>query len=119
MIVCISGGKGRRHDFRVFKESGVRFGPSVKHVLADSGYQGLQKLCGAAVLPVKGSKKKPLSKADKAHNHGLASKRTRVEHLIHWVKVFPIFREPYRNRRKRFFMRMNLVSAIVNLNIKN
>ena len=116
--MCISGGKGRGHDFRLFKESGVHFGRCCAQVLADSGYQGLQKFCGGAVLPVKGSKKKPLSAAGKTHNHKLASRRVCIEHLIRNIKVFRIFRETYRNRRKRFFLRITLVAAIVNLNIK-
>jgi transposase len=115
--VCVRGGKGRRHDFRLFRESGVRFGRTVKEVLADSGYQGMQKLFKSVLLPKKGSKKKPLDKESKAHNHKHASRRIKVEHAIRMIKVFRIFRETYRNRRKRFFLRMNLAAAIINLNI--
>ena len=86
-------------------------------MLADSGYQGMQKMCSSAALPVKGSKKKPLSAQNKDHNHRHASKRIIIEHAIRMIKVFRIFREAYRNRRKRFFLRINLTAAIVNLNI--
>ena len=95
----------------------MRFGSAVQEVLADSGYQGMQKLFTSALLPKKGSKKKPLDKERKAYNHAHASKRIKVEHAIRMIKVFRIFREAYRNRRKRFFLRMNLTAAIVNLNI--
>lgn len=115
--MCVRGGKGRRHDFWLFKESGVRFGRGIKEVLADSGYQGMQKLCRSALLPIRGSKKKPLDKDSKVHNHAHASRRIKVEHAIRMIKAFRIFREAYRNRRKRFFLRINLAAAIVNLNI--
>ena len=112
--VCVSGGKGRSHDFRVFKESGVSFGGSIERVAADSGYQGLQKQSAKAVLPVKGSKKKPLTREDKKHNHDLASSRIGVEHFIRRLKIFRIVKETYRNRRKRYFLRLNLIAAICN-----
>ena len=42
-IMCLVHGKGRIHDFRLFKNSGVRFGELVK-VIADKGYQGIAKI---------------------------------------------------------------------------
>lgn len=36
-------GKGRIHDFRLFKSSGVKFGELLK-VIADKGYQGITKI---------------------------------------------------------------------------
>jgi len=81
----------------------------------DSGYQGLQKLHANTVLPVKATKKRPLSKEDKKHNHDHSSLRIFVEHTIRRVKVFRITKETYRNRRKRFGLRVNLIAAIVNI----
>ena len=115
--ICLFGAKGRRHDFRIFKESEVSFGRSIKKIEADSGYQGLQKRYEKAVLPVKGSKKKPLSKEDKKHNHDLATSRIAAEHFIRLLKVFRIVKETYRNRRKRYFLRLNLIAAICNLQL--
>ncbi|KIC76392.1 hypothetical protein DB42_DV00280, partial [Neochlamydia sp. EPS4] len=36
-------GNGKKHDFRLFKESQVKINPQIR-VLTDSGYQGLTKL---------------------------------------------------------------------------
>lgn len=110
--------KGRRHDFRVFKESRIRIRSGIK-VLADSGYQGLQKLHGNTILPVKGTKKRPLTKENKEHNHELGSQRIPVEHAIGCMKNFKIITYPYRNRRKRFGLRINLIAAICNLHLQN
>ena len=34
------------------------------------------------------------------------------------IKVFKIVKYPYRNRRKRFHLRMSLICAIINLELK-
>jgi hypothetical protein len=60
------------HDFRLFKESKTAILPSIES-LTDSGYQGIQKIHANCVKPVKGTKKKPLTKEDKKHNHHLVS----------------------------------------------
>jgi len=77
-------GKGRRHDFHLFKKSKVRIKETVK-ILADSGYQGLKKLHTQSELPKKKTKKNPLTKEDKKQNHKISSKRVLVENVIRKV----------------------------------
>ena len=84
-------------------------------LLADSGYQGLQKLHTCTTIPKKATKKHPLTKADKVYNHDHSSRRIFVEHTIRRVKVFRIIKETYRNRRRRFGLRFNLIAAVVNM----
>lgn len=57
---------GRRHDFRIRKESKPLPVNSAKFV--DSGYQGLQKLLNAVTLPFKRNRHKPLTAEHKQHN---------------------------------------------------
>lgn len=113
-IISIKVDKGRKHDFRVFQESKLRLKASLK-IQADSGYQGLQKLHTCTELPFKATKKKPLTKDQRKHNHILASSRVKVEHIIRKLKVFKILPYPYRNRRKRFALTANLIAAFYNL----
>jgi hypothetical protein len=115
-IICTAIAKGRIHDFRLFKESKTAIHPSIKS-LTDSGYQGIQKIHGNADKPIKGTKKKPLTKEDKKHNHEIGSKRVMVEHVIREIKIFKIVASTYRNRRKRFGLRMNLIAAIYNFEL--
>jgi DDE superfamily endonuclease len=115
-IICTAQGKGRMHDFRLFKESRTAIHPSIQS-LTDSGFQGIQKIHENSVKPVRGSKKKPLSKEDKRHNHKVGSERVVVEHTIRKIKIFKITAAPYRNRRKRFGLRMNLIAAIYNFEL--
>ncbi len=116
-IVCICNSPGKMHDFRLFKESGAHVNPEAT-IAADSGYQGLQKLHLNTELPKKRSKKNPLSKMDKKKNREIASKRVLNENVIGVVKRFKIIAEKYRNRRKRFNLRFNLIAGIYNFELK-
>ncbi len=73
-IICTNFANGRKHDFKVFKESKVRVNTKSK-IVVDSGYQGLQKIHANTLLPKKCTKKKPLTKDDKKHNKLVASTR--------------------------------------------
>lgn len=82
--------------------------------MIDSGYQGLQKIHANTVMPKKRSKKHPLTKDDKKQNKRISSMRAPVENVIAHVKRFKIIADRYRNRRKRFGLRFNLIAAIYN-----
>ena len=97
----------------MFKESGVYFRESTK-VLTDSGYLGLQKIHANTLMPKKKSKKNPLSDEDKKQNKKLSSDRVSNEHVIGLIKRFKIVADKYRNRRKRFGLRFNLIAGICN-----
>jgi hypothetical protein len=113
LALCID--KGRTHDFKVFKESKSARKIILSKVLADLGYLGIKKICPNAQIPNKRTKLKPLTKEEKKENHKLSSKRIIVEQINAKIKVFKITKYPYRNRRKRFGLRMNLICAIINL----
>jgi hypothetical protein len=81
---------------------------------ADSGYQGLKKFHAHCELPIKSTKKYPLTKEQKRDNHILSSSRVLVENVIRRLKIFKVLSERYRNRRKRFGLRLNLIAAICN-----
>ncbi|WP_374936700.1 IS5 family transposase [Streptococcus anginosus] len=101
------------HDMKLFKMSRRNIGQAGK-ILADSGYQGIMKMYSQAQTPRKSSKLKPLSLEDKAYNHALSKERINVENIFAKVKTFKIFSTTYRNRRKRFGLRMNLIAGIIN-----
>jgi hypothetical protein len=67
-------------------------------------------------MPKKKSKKHPLTKRDKIKNKEISKNRVLNENVIGMVKRFKIVADRYRNRRKRFGLRFNLISAIYNLN---
>lgn len=112
-MICTAFSNGKCHDFRLFKESKTYIHPEIKAV-TDTGYQGIQKMHHKSELPKKRSKKNPLTKEDKNKNQELASERVANENVIGMLKRFKIVADKYRNRRKRFGLRFNLISAIYN-----
>ncbi len=116
-VICTTFTNGKRHDFRLFKESGVHCLAHTK-VLVDTGYQGIAKIHADSELPKKRSKKHPLTKADKQNNKRIASERVSNEHVIGALKRFRILAERYRNRRKRFGLRWNLITGIYNFELR-
>lgn len=115
-VICTAFANGKRHDFRLFKESKTKINPDIK-VITDTGYQGIQKLHSKSDLPKKKTKKNPLTKEDKQKNREVASARVVNENVIGMIKRFKIISDKYRNRRKRFGLRFNLISAIYNMEL--
>ena len=115
-ILAVRVGKGRRHDFHLFKRSQTRVQPTVE-MFADTGYQGLQKLHANTRKPAKASRKHPLTREQKRANRTINTRRVVVEHAIRRLKVFRLLGERYRNRRKRFGLRLNLIAALTNLQL--
>jgi DDE superfamily endonuclease len=101
----------------LFKASKVRFLEETS-ALVDTGYQGLQKLHANTIMPKKKTKKQPLTKQDKAQNRQISSQRVPCENVIGCLKRFRIIAEKYRNRRKRFGLRFNLIAAFYNLELE-
>jgi hypothetical protein len=116
-IIATAFAKGRVHDFQLFKNSRTGIVPETA-CLADTGYQGLTKWHANSQTPKKKSKHHPLTPDDKASNQELSRNRIAVEHVIGRLKVFRILSERYRNRRKRFGLRFNLISAIYNFELE-
>jgi transposase len=112
-VICTFTGKGREHDFKVFKRSDLPLHPSLE-LKADKGYQGIKHLHANSQTPHRKPPKKHLSKQQKAFNRKLASERIVVENVIGKLKVFRILQERYRNRRKRFGLRLSLIAGIFN-----
>ena len=115
-IVATAFSFGSKHDFQLFKDDGSEIAEHIR-VLADAGYQGLAELHENCQTPFKKSKYHPLTQKEKQKNHSLARKRILIEHIFRKLKVFRILSEKYRNRRKRFPLRFNLIAAIYNLEL--
>lgn len=115
-ILCTAFDKGRVHDFRLFKQQRVPLMPE-QLCLTDKGYQGIAKLHPHSCTPAKKPRKADLSDSERQQNRLLARIRVTVEHSIRRLKIFRILAERYRNRRKRFGLRLNLIAAIVNFEL--
>lgn len=112
-IICLNFSNGKKHDFKLFKESKIHIKENTE-IYGDSGYQGLQEIIANSSIPKKATKKNKLTKSEKKNNHEISKKRIFVENVIGRVKVFRILSEKYRNRRKRFALRFQLIAGIYN-----
>lgn len=112
-IICAHTSVNTVHDFKLFKQSRLPIKQETK-VGVDNGYLGMLSLHANSELPKKKSKYHPLTKEDKLANKAKASARIVVEHVNARLKTFKILAEKYRNRRKRFGLRFNLICAFVN-----
>ena len=117
-IVATAFSQGSKHDFQLFKDQKLNIAQHVR-ILADAGYQGLANLHENCQTPFKKSKYHALTKREKQRNRTLARKRILIEHIFRKLKVFRILSERYRNRRKRFALRFNLIAAIYNLELNS
>jgi hypothetical protein len=112
-IICLHFGQGRTHDFQLFKASGVHFNPETKS-LEDSGYQGIARYHANSFIPQKKPKDGELSESDREYNRALGSERICIEHVNRRLKIFKILAQRYRNRRRRYGLRFNLIAALYN-----
>jgi hypothetical protein len=117
-IICTNYKNGKKHDFKVFKESNVHLHPTLI-AKTDTGYLGMQKLHKNTHMPKKKSKKNPLTLEDKKQNKKLSSERVLNENVIGSIKRFKIVSDRYRNRRKRFGLRFNLIAGIYNFELQD
>ncbi len=115
-VICTAHGRGPTHDFALYKQSQLELHESLE-VLADSGYQGLDKLHEKSRTPKKKSKKVQLTKDERRANRELSRRRIVVENVIRSLKIFRILLERYRNRRKRFSLRFNLIAGLYNFEL--
>jgi len=86
---------------------------------ADSGYRGIAAYHTNSEVPFKKSKYRPLLPEEKAFNWRLARERIAIEHVNRQIKVFRIMSDRYRNRRRRHGLRMTLLCALRNSEIKH
>lgn len=115
-IIATLFAKGRQHDFKLFKSKRL---PLIreKKVLVDNGFLGILRYHRNSTLPHKKTKLNPLTKEQKKENRKLASDRVFSENINAILKRFKIIADRYRNRRKRFGLRFNLIAGIYNFEI--
>jgi len=118
VILFVRQAMGSVHDFTLYKESiGAAVSPHVK-IKVDSGYQGIAAYHVNSEIPFKKSKHRPLTPEERAFNRRLARERMAIEHVNREIKIFKMMADRYRNRRRRHGLRMNLICAIRNSEIR-
>lgn len=88
-------------------------------LVGDAGYQGVWREHSCSRTPHKASKKRALSAEQRQTNRELAQLRQPIEHVIRRLKVFRLLKETYRHRRRRFRLRLNLIAALHNADLRH
>ncbi len=79
-ILSTAFGNERCHDFRLYKETGVKVHPDVE-LLADQGYQGVKKHHAKSTTPYRKPPKPDLTFEQRQNNRALAKRRIVVVQL--------------------------------------
>jgi hypothetical protein len=117
-VIATYQGTGRSHDFKLFKQSNLNLLASTQ-AITDSGYQGIKKVHTNSITPIKRKRGQKLTNEEKKYNRKVAQDRVLNENVIGSLKRFKIISDRYRNRRKRFGLRFNLIAGIYNFELKN
>ena len=117
-IVSIQVESGRKHDLTIarkyFKEMII-----YPCIMADLAYKGFHQIKSKLLIPIKKPKNLSLPQIAKQINQEISRRRITIEHINGKLKHFRILTERYRNRRKRFGLRMNLIAGMVNWMLLN
>jgi len=87
-------------------------------LLADSGYQGLLALHQNSRISYKKSRNYLLTAEQKSFNRELSKERIVIENVTARIKTFKIMSVRYRNQHKRHLLRMNLICAVLNRELR-
>jgi len=104
---------GSLHDFEIYKKE--KPPPRNTRTYADSGYQGLDKRRSCVEIPYKKPKGASLDAEQKEYNRALSSFRVLIENKFCELKTFKILSETYRNFRKGYGLKMNIIAGMVNV----
>ena len=74
----------------------------------------MDKMFVGTSVPVKKPSNGQLTPEQKRDNKAQRGKRIGIEHTMKRLKAFKILSNRYRNRRKRFGLRFNLIAALLN-----
>ncbi|MBR8826568.1 MAG: hypothetical protein DSM107014_01465 [Gomphosphaeria aponina SAG 52.96 = DSM 107014] len=89
LIVCTAQGKGKEHNFNIFKKSKILLNYDLE-ILGDKGYQGINKIHKNSKIPFKKPPKKDLDKEQINFNKTLGKERIIREHINRRLKIFQI-----------------------------
>jgi len=103
---------GRKHDKRIYDETRIDRPPDIL-VLGDLGYLGT-----TLEIPLKKSKKNPLTTEEQDYNTWHSKLRIGVEHGIGRMKKFNIFADIHRNNRQQNMIAMQFL-AVAYLSFKS
>ena len=117
-IVSIQIEDGRKHDLTIARKY-LKEMVIYPYIMADLAYKGFHQIKSKLLIPIKKPNNLSLPQIAKQINQEISRRRITIEHINGKLKHFRILTERYRNRRKRFGLRMNLIAGMVNWMLLN
>lgn len=121
LILTTNFDRGRRHDFKLYKQTRLKFNPRIKQK-ADTAYKSNKypqiQTPHKKPRKSKNNRNPKLTIEQKLENKQFSSKRIVIENVFSSLKKFKIIHDTYRNRRKGFGLRFNLIAGIFNLELE-
>ena len=112
-IVSIQIESGRKHDLTIARKH-VKELLIYPCIMADIAYKGFHQINSKLLIPIKKYKNISLPQIAKQINKEISRRRIAIEHINCQLKHFRILTERYSNRRKRFGLRVHLITGILN-----
>ena len=117
-IVSIQIEDGRKHDLNIARKH-LKEMIIYPYIMTDLAYKGFHQIKSKLLIPIKKPNNLSLPQIAKQINQEISRRRITIEHINGKLKHFRILTERYRNRRKRFGLRMNLIAGMVNWMLLN
>ena len=117
-IVSIQIESGRKHDLTIARKH-IKELLIYPCIMADLAYKGFHQIKCKLLILIKKTKNISLPKIAKQINKEISRRRIAIEHINYQLKHFRILTERYRNRRKRFGLRMSLIAGMLNWMLLN
>ena len=112
-IVSIQIESGRKYDLTIARKHMKKL-VIYYCVIVDLTYKGFHQIKSKLLIPIKKSKNISLPQITKQINKEISRRRIAIEHINCQLKHLRILIERYRNRWKRFGLRMNLIAGMMN-----
>ena len=100
----------------IFRYSRLQISISIQipRVFKIADIKGIAAYHVNSYVPLKKPQQGELTSLQREYNRALSQERMGIEHINRSLKIFRILSERYRNRRRRYSLRCNLISAIYN-----
>ena len=113
-ILAIDFAKGKKHDLKMLKDSRIEIDDDTL-LFVDLGYKGIENTHKRTDIPIKKKKGKVRTQEEKDFNKEVSRERIFIEHINRYLKRFRILSSRYRNKRRKFTLRVTLICGIYNL----
>ena len=113
-ILAIDFAKGKKHDLKMLRDSRVEIDDDTLLVV-DLGYKGIESIHKKTDIPIKKKKGQERTQEEIAFNREVSRERIFIEHINRYLKRFRILSSRYRNKRRKFALRVTLICGFYNL----